>query len=133
MTLGQILAEAKGRVAALRALENGRIEVTLQGTGRVLGIDIGDVTTFWSERRPNGTVYGEGYSIQMGADGGAAEWKGSGIGRSTGNGAWRYAYGGAYKNATSPKWTQLLAVFTVGEYESDENGNYQWKIWEWKY
>jgi hypothetical protein len=27
----------------------------------------------------------------------------------------------------------LLNVYIAGEYEDDGNGNYHWKIWEWKY
>jgi hypothetical protein len=132
MAIGEVVGEARGKVAGLRALENGKIEVTLQGTGKILGVDIGDVTSFWSEMRPNGTAYGEGHSIHMGSDG-MAEWKGSGIGKQTGPGAWKYSYGGAFKKATSPKWATLLEVYTIGEYEADANGNYRWKLWEWKY
>jgi hypothetical protein len=131
MALGEVVAEAQGMVSGLRALENGRIEVTLQGTGKVPGIDIADVASFWSEMRPNGSAYGEGYSMHMGSDG-MAEWKGTDVGKATGPGSWRYSYGGAYKKATSSKWARLLDVFTVGEYAADANGNYQWKLWEWK-
>jgi hypothetical protein len=132
MALGETIGEARGKVAGLRALEDGRIEVTLQGKGKLLGDDIGDVTSFWSEFRPNSTAYGEGHSIQLGSDG-IAEWKGSGVGKPTGPGAWKYAYGGAYRKATSQKWARLLGVYVVGEYQSDAEGNYQWKLWEWKY
>jgi hypothetical protein len=132
MVLGEVIGEARGKVAGLRALENGRIEITLQGVGKILGSDMADVTSFWSEMRPNGTAYGEGNSMQMGSDG-MAEWKGSGVGRPTGPGAWKYSYGGVYKKVTSAKWARLLDVYTVGEYESDASGSYHWKIWEWKY
>ena len=131
MALGELVGEAKGKVAVLRALDNGRIEVSLQGTGKILGSDVSDITTFWSEMRPNGTAFGEGNSLQMGMDG-MAEWKGNGVGRMTEQGGWKYAYGGVYHKATSPKWARLLGVYTVGEYEADMNGNYHWKQWEWK-
>jgi hypothetical protein len=62
-----------------------------------------------------------------------AVWQGSGVGRPTGPGAWKYSYGGVYTNATSEKWQRLLNVYTAGEYEDDGNGNYNWKVWEWKY
>ena len=68
MALGEVLAEASGKVAGLRALENGKIEVSLQGTGKLLGSDMADVTSFWSEMRPNGTAYGEGYSVPMSSE-----------------------------------------------------------------
>jgi hypothetical protein len=132
MALGEVLGEASGKVAGLKALDNGRIEISLQGMGKLLGSDVTDVVTFWSEMKPNGTAYGEGNSIQMSSDG-MAEWKGSGVGRPTGPGAWKYSYGGMFKNVTSNKWTRLLEVYTVGEYEADANGNHHWKLWEWKY
>jgi hypothetical protein len=132
MALGEVLGEARGKVTGLKALGDGKIEVSLQGTGKLLGSDITDVVTFWSVMRPNGTAYGEGNEMCMSSDGGA-EWKGSGVGRMTGPGAWKYSYGGLYLNATSEKWSRLLQVYTVGEYEADANQNYHWKVWEWKY
>lgn len=132
MALGELVGEAKGKIASLRALENGRIEINLQGSGKLLGSDISDITTFWSEMRPNGTAYGEGNSLTMGMDG-MAEWKGHGIGRMTEQGGWKYSYGGVFNKATSPKWARLLGVYIVGEYEADMNGNYHSKMWEWKY
>jgi hypothetical protein len=132
MTLGEVLGEAHGKVAGLRALGDGIIEVSLQGKGTLLGSEMEDVTTFGSVMRPNGTAYGQGNSIQMSREG-MAEWRGSGVGRSTGPGAWKYSYGGVYTIATPEKWQRLLNVYTAGEYENDDNGNYHWKLWEWKY
>jgi hypothetical protein len=132
MALGEVLGEMHGKVAGLKALSDGKIEVSLQGSGKLLGSDVADVVTFWSVMRPNGTAYGEGNGIQMSTDG-MAVWHGSGVGRPTGPGAWKYSYGGVYTNATSQKWQRLLDVYTAGEYEADANGNYHWKLWEWKY
>jgi hypothetical protein len=132
MGLGEVLGEARGKVAGLRALGDGKMEVSLQGKGTLLGSEREDVTTFWSVMRPSGTAYGRGNSIQMSTEG-MAEWRGSGLGRPTGLGAWKYAYGGVYTIATSEKWQRLLNVYTAGEYEADANGNYHWKLWEWKY
>ena len=132
MALGEVLGEARGKVAGLRALGDGIIEVSPQGKGTLLGSEMEDVTTFGSVMRPNGTAYGQGNSIQMSTEG-MAEWRGSGVGKPTGPGAWKYDYGGVYTIATPEKWQRLLNVFTAGEYENDVNGNYHWKIWEWKF
>lgn len=132
MALGELLGEASGKVAGLRALGHGKIEVSLQGKGTFLGTEIEDVTTFWSVMRPNGTAYGQGNSVHMSSEG-MAEWQGSGVGRPTGPGVWKYSYGGIYTIATPQKWQRLLDVYTAGEYENDANGNYRWKLWEWKY
>lgn len=64
MALGEVLGEARGKVAGLRALGDGIIEVSLQGKGTLLGSEMEDVTTFGSVMRPNGTAYGQGNSIQ---------------------------------------------------------------------
>jgi hypothetical protein len=132
MALGEVLGEARGKVAGLRVLDDGKIEVSLQGSGKLVGSDMEDVVTFWSVMRPNGTAYGEGNAIHMSTEG-MAVWHGSGVGRPTGPGVWKYSYGGVFTNATSEKWQRLLDVYTVGEYEADAAGNYHWKIWEWKY
>jgi hypothetical protein len=132
MALGDVLGEARGKVAGLRVLGDGKVEVSLQGTGKLLGADISDIVTFFSVMRPNGTAYGEGHSMSMSSDG-AAEWKGSGVGRMTGPGAWKYSYGGVFTNVTTEKWSRLMGSFTVGEYEADASGNYHWKLWEWKF
>jgi hypothetical protein len=58
MALGDVLGEARGKVAGLKALGNGKIEVSLQGKGQLLGSDMDDVVTFWSVMRPNDTAYG---------------------------------------------------------------------------
>src|SRR5438093_13100562 len=121
MALGEILGEARGKVAGLRALGEGKIEITLQGSGKLLGSDISDMVTFWCVMRPNGTAYGQGQSMQMSIDG-MAEWHGSGVGRLSGPGAWKYSYGGVYLNTTSEKWRRLLDVYIVGEYDSDADG-----------
>jgi hypothetical protein len=85
MALGELLGEVRGKVAGLRALGDGIIEVSLQGKGTLLGSEIEDVTTFGSAMRPNGTAYGQGNSIQMSTEG-MAEWHGSGVGKPTGPG-----------------------------------------------
>jgi hypothetical protein len=134
MALGEIVAEVRGKVTNLRALPDGKVEVSLQGSGKLLGSEITDITTFSSAMRSNGAAYGEGQAILMLRDGGgSAEFKGTGIGKPTGQGGWRYSYGGTFHTVTSQKLVRLLDVYVVGEYNSDENGNYQWKLWEWKY
>jgi hypothetical protein len=67
MALGEVLAEARGKVAGFKALGNRKIEISLQGKGQLSGSDVDDVVTFWSE----------GIAVHMStAD--MAEWCGSG-------------------------------------------------------
>jgi hypothetical protein len=133
MALGEILGEVNGKVTAMRVLPDGKMEMSQQGTGKLLGSEVREVVTFLTAIRPNGTAYGEGHQIIMSSDG-SAVWKGSGVGKPTGyGGGWKYAYAGAFQSISSQKWGRLLDVYTVGEYDLDENGNYHWKAWEWKY
>jgi hypothetical protein len=131
MALGDLLGEARGKVSGMRVLEDGKIEVSIQGTGKMLGSEIQDVVTFTSTMRTNGTAFGEGHNLIMGPDG-MAEWHGSGVGKQDQFGGWKYAYGGVYTKVSSEKWARLLDVYTVGEYEDDGKGNYHWTVWEWK-
>jgi hypothetical protein len=121
-----------GKVTTLRVLPDSKVEVSQQGSGKMLGSEITEISTFSSTMRPNGTAYGEGQSIRMLSDGGSAEFKGTGVGKPSGRG-WRWSYGGTFQTVTSQKLGRLLDIYIVGEYNADENGNYQSKEWEWKY
>jgi hypothetical protein len=75
----------------MRVLPNGKIEVSQQGTGKLLGSEISDAATYRTVMRPNGTAYGEGQQAIMSSDGGSAVWKGSGVGKPIGQGGgWKY-------------------------------------------
>jgi hypothetical protein len=133
MALGEIVGEARGKITAMRVLPDGKIEVSQQGTGKLLGSEISDMVTYWTTMRPNGTAYGEGQQAIM-SDDGSAIWKGSGVGKPIGQGGgWKYGVAGAFQTVTSQKWGRLLDVYTVSEYDVDQNQNYHWKEWEWKY
>jgi len=137
MALGEELGEGRGKITTLRVLSDGKIEVSQQGTGKLLGSEIiSDVATYWTVMRPNGTAYGEGQQALMSGDGGSAVYKGSGVGKPIGQGSsggWKYAVAAAFQTVTSQKWGRLLDVCTVQEYDVDQNQNYHWKMWEWKY
>jgi hypothetical protein len=117
----------------MRVLPNGKMEVSQQGTGKLLGSEMSDAATYRTVMRPNGTAYGKGQQAIMSGDG-SAVWKGSGTGKPIGQGGgWKYAVVGAFQTVASQKWGRLLDVCTVEEYDVDQNQNYHWKMWEWKY
>ena len=134
MALGELVGEARGKITTMRVLPDGKMEVSQQGTGKLLGSEISDAATYWTVMRPNGTAYGEGQQAIMSGDG-SAVWKGSGVGKPTGQGGggWKYSVVGAFQTVASQKWGRLFDVCTVEEYEVDQNQNYNWKMWEWKY
>jgi hypothetical protein len=48
MELGGVLGEACGKVAGLKPIGDGKIEVSLQGKDKILGSYVDDIGTFWS-------------------------------------------------------------------------------------
>ncbi len=51
-----------------------KVEIAFQAEGTILGIGASNVATYWSEMRPNGTMYGEAKGIQTTKDGDVATW-----------------------------------------------------------
>jgi hypothetical protein len=60
MALGELVGEGRGKITTMRVLPDGKMEVSQQGTGKLLGSEISDAATYWTVMRPNGTAYGEG-------------------------------------------------------------------------
>ena len=64
-------------------------------------------------------------------DGETVTWKGQGAGKPTGKGSavWR---GAIYCYTSSQNLARLNGIASIYEFETDENGNSQTKLWEWK-
>jgi len=131
--LGQLIGELNGKVGPARVLDDhGKVEVSEQESGKILGKEATTLVTFWAIPRPDGTLWGEGQGTSTTMDGEFVTWKGHGIGQLTGRGnaaSWR---GAIYFQNASPKLARLLKTPAVYEYESDESGNTKLKLWEWK-
>lgn len=132
--LGEMIGELRGKRTGRRVLsvDNGfKVEVAFESTGKVLGFDVMEVGTYWSESRPDGTLYGEGRGVIVGADGNSATWKGQGVGRFVEGGSVSYR-GAVYYSSASPKLARLNTVAAVFEFDADAEGNTHSKLWEWK-
>jgi hypothetical protein len=134
--LGEQLGESSGKVTVTRVLPSDgptpKLEVSYQGSGKLLGIDMNDCCTYWSTVRAGGVLYGEGQIAMITTDGNIATLTCFGVGRSTGRfPAGTFSYCGSFQTA-SEKLARLNTVAIVGEFQEDENGNYAWKMWEWK-
>ena len=134
--LGEKLTETVGKVTGTRVLSNEsgnvEIEISFQGMGKVLGLDVSEMGTYIQTLRPTGHIYGKGQGVAMSASGDSLCWHGFGVGQSTGKGLGakiRYAID---VQTTSQKWSRLNGVLLVGEWEIDENGNAKGAGWEWK-
>ena len=137
--LGDIIYEQKGKISGYRVLdtEGPTIETTIAGTGIINGIEVTDIVTYWSKPSSSSqdsekVFYAEGHGVISTKDGREiATWKGYGIGRY--NGLNRTDRGSVFfKTSANGKLAFLNNKIGVFEYEADENGNTNGKIWEWK-
>jgi hypothetical protein len=134
--LGELIAESSGKMTGIRVLSAegpvAKLEVSLQGSGKLLGQEMTSFITYWQTIRAGGEFYGEGQEVVMTADGEMATWTGFAVGRPTGKGsAGSFRGSGSFQTA-SEKLARLNGVVTVFEHEADEDGNYSYKEWEWK-
>jgi len=133
--LGDKLGHVAGKVLLRRILNAGptgtQTESTQQGNGNLLGVDYREMSTYTSELRPDGTLYGTGQGIYMGANGERATWTGGGVGTFTPTGGVSFR-GAIYLYSTTPKWTRLNSVAGVFEYDADADGNFKGTLSEWK-
>jgi len=132
--LGELIGEMRGKRTARRvvSVDGGfKVEVSFEDSGKMLGIDVNDIGTYWAASRPDGSLYGEGQGVLLARDGEVATWKGQGVGKFVGGGAVSYR-GALYYSTASPKLARLNTIAGVFEFEVDANGNTQTKMWEWK-
>jgi hypothetical protein len=133
--LGELIAEGRGKRTGRRVLstEGGgfKVEVSFESDGKILGHDSHELGTYWSELRPDGSLYGEGHGVVLTPDGGTATWKGAGVGKFGQGGAVSYR-GAVYFTTATPKLARLNSCAVVFEFEVDPQGNTHTKNWEWK-
>ncbi len=134
--LGEQLGQENGQVTATRVLPSDggspMVEVSFQARGRLLDVDVTDLGTYVSVVRPDGTLFGDGQGLLTTSDGDTVTWSGGGVGRFLGRGSavsWR---GAIYYQTTAAKLARLNGTAAVFEYEVDENGGTEAKLFEWK-
>lgn len=132
--LGELIGESRGKRTGRKVLsvDGGfKVEVTFEDAGKLFGVDVNEIGTYWSVSRPDGSLYGEGQAVVVGADGLIATWKGQGIGKFNEGGAVSYR-GAVYYYTASPKLARLNTAAAVFEFDVDAEGNTHSKLWEWK-
>ena len=133
--LGEQIGEETGKVVLRRVVssEGGdpKMEVTVQSTGKTLGIETRSTVTYLAGFRPDGSLYGEGQGILTTKGGETATFKTQGVGRLLGGGSVSYR-GASYCYSDSPKLSRLNAVACIFEYDTDAEGNSKAKLWEWR-
>jgi hypothetical protein len=137
MALGKQIGELSGRITGTRVVTPlvggpAQVEIAFQGSGTLLRQQVAEVGTFVQGARPGGILYAEGDILFLTADGESAQFRGIGVGRPTGPfPAGHYATCGTTQTE-SRALSHLNEVAAVGEFDSDEEGNYRWTAWEWR-
>jgi hypothetical protein len=132
--LGELILEERGKVTGNRVLPDGKVELSSQSTGKLLGVDCaGMMTAVFTWSGPSGSATGEGTEMIRTRDGDVVLLKHWGTGRIIGPG-WKASFRGVHMIQTaSPKLgARLNNSLSVWEEETDESGNYNAKAWEWK-
>ncbi|MEU1286847.1 hypothetical protein [Kitasatospora sp. NPDC005856] len=129
------------RIAELTTTETGRrvlptvggpaLEVSMTGTGQLLGHQVREFASYESELRPDGSLFGEGQGVGMTDKGETYSWHGSGIGHFTEGGAvsWR---GSIYFESTADAFLRLNDLVGLFEFDNDPQGNGKAVLFEWK-
>ena len=132
--LGEQIGEETGKVMVRRVISvdgGTKVEVTVQSTGKLLGIETRNNVTYLAGIRPDGSLYGEAQGLVVGKGGEQASFKAAGVGKLLDGGAVSYR-GASYYYSDSPNFRRLNAVAVVFEYSADAEGNTKSKAWEWK-
>ena len=132
--LGEQIGEETGKVIVRRVISvdgGTKVEVTVQGTGKLLGVETRNTVTYVAGIRPDGSLYGEAQGLVVGKGGEQASFKAAGVGKLLDGGAVSYR-GASYYYSDSPNFRRLNAVAVVFEYSADAEGNTKSKAWEWK-
>lgn len=133
---GEMISELHGQVTGTRSLPSQGaypcIEVSFSAHGQILGKEVNEMGTYESILTIAGVYRGKGQGMLTTKDGEIITWTGDGIGRPKGQGmaaSWR----GALYCQTASQWlSQLNSMVLIFEYEVEENGQVQGKLWEWK-
>jgi hypothetical protein len=130
--IGEILGNSSGRMTGIRVLAHNKLEVSFQGGGKLLGVEMTDIGTYTQTVKAGGVLHGEGQVIMITKDGDMATWTGFGIGKPTGDGfKASYAVAGSIQTE-SPNLASLNSMTVVTEYDVEENGDFAWTLWQWK-
>src|SRR5262249_6436081 len=107
--LGEKLYEIQGQISGTRAVQGSgkddvNLEVTFQGTGKILGTTTIENGTYVSRMKAPGVLYADGKGISITAEGEAIAWFGFGIGTPTGKGMGAKWRGSIHYSTSSSKF-----------------------------
>jgi len=131
--LGEQLGVTKGKRLVRRVLSTDppTAEVSFEDSGTICGVAVTGMGTYTSVINADGSLHGEGQGMEMTADGEAATWKGTGVGKFGPGGSVSYR-GMLFFRTASQKLARLNNACVAFEYDVDAAGATVSKMWEWK-
>jgi hypothetical protein len=131
--LGEQIGITKGKRLVRRVLSTDppTAEVSFEDSGTICGVAVSGMGTYTSVIGPDGSLHGDGQGMEMTADGEAATWKGTGVGKFGPGGSVSYR-GMLFFRTASQKLARLNNACVAFEYEVDPSGATVSKMWEWK-
>jgi hypothetical protein len=124
-----LIGEFKGKNTVYRVLPDGVMEVSGQGTGKILGLDAFLATT--SIGVMEGGVFSGEVNTSITTMQGDTLWmKAIAIGYPSGNGG--LSRGASVQTTTSDKFIELNKAILLHEYMTDMLDAWTGKIWQWK-
>jgi hypothetical protein len=108
-----------------------KFEVTAQGSGTLVGVQVQTLSTYFAEMRADGSMYGElpNSGIVMAADG-VATFRATGSGGMTEGGGSKFR-GACYFETITPSLMSLNGKALIYEWDVDPSGNATWELWHW--
>lgn len=132
--LGEYLGEIRGKVTGIRVLppegSDPAIEYSIQGQGRLMGVDLIQMTTNRSVASA-GLYEARGNGVIVTDDGELIRWTGQGTGRPIGPRGASFR-GARFYRTESQKLARFDGLVSVFEVDVDNDGNMIEKFWQWK-
>ncbi|HZT05456.1 MAG TPA: hypothetical protein VFC51_00355 [Chloroflexota bacterium] len=135
--LGEKIGEMTGRVTGMRVLPGDdyrfiKMEITVDESGKVFGVDARNIGTYTVFERVPGQLYGSGQGILETSDGQGAIWTGHGVSKMMAGMRAAFRFSIAFQAGPGGSLSRLNEVLVVGEHDVDEQGRTKTTIWEWK-
>jgi hypothetical protein len=132
--LGDQIAELKGKIITQRVLDaqGPTMETSVSASGSIKRTQVNETLTFMAKPTSAGILHGVGQGVLMAGESEIASYTGEGIGRLTTSGAVKWRGAIFYSTSSTGKLVFLNNVVGLFEAESDAEGNFLEKIWEWK-
>jgi|TARA_B110000263_G_C14978899_1_gene360573 hypothetical protein len=132
--LGEKMGHASGptQIKIMPAINGApQFETTANATGTFLGVEVQCMSTYSSELKADGSLYGEcpNSGLLMASDG-VATFRATACGRMTEDGGAAFK-GVAYFTTSAPSLSGLNGKALVFDWTTAADGTATWDLWEW--